>query len=342
MNFFREKYFAEGIDFSGREYLEENNNCFSFAAFHLIFPKYKHLMTTPIIDAVKTDLSRLQNSEYFDVCKTDIIEPLTSLMQSTPALVPIFQMITTVFVRIDDLYKKSLASAHTDTLILLHLYRRALFQLFKQFVRTAERSLDSQDKAAAATLRPLIALYKKIPSSTYVQSSGLLYNFTNDCLKPVYQQAITALGMDFIVTKLTSSNDEFRHIAHDRDMESELILINGKLSEAREEMDQAIGLLISSINSIYMLNEIGAKDAALKSNMDQVILVVNAAIRRIKQILADRRRNRSETGKSPKPPKQKPDISIPAAPDTPPQTPGNNTPPTIDPDELNPPAVGER
>jgi hypothetical protein len=296
-------------------------------------------MTPPIVEHVKAALPKLQNAEHFDVCKTDFIEPLTALIQAVPALAPIFQAMLAVFLRIDELFKNSLSASQTKQITELHIYRRSLFILFKHVVVTASNSIDFQDKAAAAALRPLLQTYKKIPTATYVQSSGLVDNFVNDCGKSPFLAAITALGMGVLVTKMGSVNGQFRHLAQERDIDHELIVNSGKLSEARAEMDATIDMLITTTNSTYILNEMGAKDAALRGNLNLIVNVINAAIHRVKVILGDRRHRRP--GKTDNA-TQTPDTSNPPAPDTPPQNPGNITPPTIDPDELNPPAVGER
>ena len=289
-------------------------------------------MNQLISERVKTGLRALLNAEHFSVCETNLIKPLAVPIQTVPALIPVFQVMQADFTRIDDLYKNSRAAVQTKEIEHLHAYLRALFSLFRSAVSAGLLSTDAQEKAAAEILQPLLDLYKEIPGATYAQLNGLSSNFIADCAKPAYQASVTALGLDPLVARKLVVNNSFGGLIEERGLDKEAIAAKGKLADARLEMDGAIDALISSVNNAYMLNEIGAKDPALRANLQGIASIINFAIHRVKQILADRGHHSS--GSMP------PNTTNPAAPDTPPQNP-NATPPTINPDDLNPPAVGE-
>ena len=290
-------------------------------------------MNNPINERIKLQLHRLYNSEHFDVCKAHIIEPLTTPILAVPALSSPFQLMQSILLRIDDLYKDSLAAPQTKEIESLHTYRRSLFVLFKQIVLTAGNSTEAQEVADAAALVPLLNTYKEIPTATYVQQSGLVDNFTRDCNKPAYQPAVASLGLTPLIARTVTVNNRFQTLSEERDLDKQYVIAKGKLADARLEMDSAIELLIASVNNAYKLNELGAKDPALRANLEPIITILNAALYRIKHILADRGHHSSSHP-------QTPDTTNPPAPNTPPQNPNAN-PPAVNPDDLNPPAVGE-
>ena len=200
-------------------------------------------MNTPIKERIKSDLHKLYNSEHFDVCKAYIIVPLTTPILAVPALSSPFQLMQSILLRIDDLYKDSLAAPQTKEIESLHTYRRSLFVLFKQIVLTAGNSTEAQEVADAAALVPLLNTYKEIPTATYVQQSGLVDNFTRDCNKPAYQPAVASLGLTPLIARTVTVNNRFHALAEERDLDKQYVIAKGKLADARLEMDSAIELL---------------------------------------------------------------------------------------------------
>jgi hypothetical protein len=296
-----------------------------------------------INEPIKTGLGALYNSEHFDVCQKNIVEPLTVPIQTVPSLVPAFLIVQGNFVRIDNLFKNSRTASQTKEIEHLYHYSRALFGLYKHAVYAASISTEAAEVAAAKILEPLLKIYKEVPGATYAQQSGLLANFAVDCGKPTYLPSATSLGLNPLAARLLTVNNTFGSLIEERGLEKEVAMGEGTLAEAREAMDSSIVVMIALVNNNYTLNELGAKDPVLRGNLLQIAMIINFAIHRIKQIIASRGHSSggsSGGGGTTDEGTQAPDITNPPAPETPPQQPDITIPP-INPEDLNPPAAGE-
>jgi hypothetical protein len=250
-------------------------------------------MNTPINGRVKTNFFKLRNAEHFGICYASLIEPLAPLIPSVPTLVPAFQAMQAIFVRLDDLFKPMRKAVQTKELKRLHAYCHSLFAVFHRIIVSAAYSSDAGENKSAEALKPLLATYRDMRKATYAQQNGLISNLTEDCIGPVYGPAVTALGMDPLIARMATANGTFGSLIETRGINKVYFLSKGKLASVRREMDQAIDVLVTSVNSLYMLNEIGAGDPALKDDLLKIIAVINAAIQRVKHILTDRAARRA-------------------------------------------------
>ena len=289
----------------------------------------------------KVSLKKLFIGEHFAFYES-LINTLEPIAGNINTVEDLFNALKIAFNREDALFKQSLASLLTSDIVKFHTKRLAYFLFFWKCVDLCEQEDAADVKEAVRTLKFLHKTYEKIPSENYFDMSGTMTNFLQDCASPTYLPSIQLLstGRPFDLTVVLSviggSNTSFKAIYQNRAISNEHIAQLGNLSEIRYEVDTAFSGVIDSINVAWASNELVAKDPALRQKLLEAKEVIIADIHQIELNLSRRGHHLTAS------PTQTPDISNPAAPDTPPQTPGNNTPPTIDPDELNPPAVGER
>ncbi|MDR2533474.1 MAG: DUF6261 family protein [Tannerellaceae bacterium] len=282
-------------------------------------------------------LSRLHNGEHCDFFAYKIILLLTAAVARVPQLSAVFLALQAAFQREDELYKKSEAAYSTPAIARHVEMLRAYFGHFKNSVEVLRFSLDPSELQAIDRLRFLINTYVDILSANYSDLSALAGNFLKDCDNATNKPSVELLELQSQVTRLKNTHTSFLTLYNARFLDKEQLAELGKLRYIRVEVDIAFEVLIDGVNVAWTTNEIGAKDPDVREALLECKEVINGAIHQTQLNLAHRGVHHVVSPSGP----QNPDINLPDAPDTPPQTP-DATPPTIDPDELNPPAVGER
>ena len=282
-------------------------------------------------------LSKLHNGEHHDFFSRGIIEALAHLM--IIAIISVksrFLSLNTVFEREKAIFKKSEASFLTPEITLTISMARDYFIFLRQSVAINKYSKDPDVLSAMNLILFLLKTYEPISEANYTDLSGLLENLLQDCNSTAYKPSIQLLGLTDQITRLTATYTSFRAIYTERALDKEQIAELGKLKDVRIEVDNAFEIVVSGINDAWITNELVDKDPAVRSSLLEMKEIIVSTIHQTQLNLAHRGVHSSPTHSNP----QSPDINLPDAPNTPPQTP-NVTPPTINPDDLNPPAVGE-
>ncbi|MDR2534009.1 MAG: DUF6261 family protein [Tannerellaceae bacterium] len=296
----------------------------------------------------KTLLRKLLIGEHFNFFETGVIVPLTALMAGLPMLTAMFNALKAVFAKEDNLFKLSQQAFQTKEIKLQHEMRVNYFIFLWDAVDILRYEANPGIAQAVAKIDYLHHTYENLPSETYYDMTGTMTNFLQDCALAEYQDAFTTLSgaglVEFapIITRINAAQLAFKNLYQSRAVDKEHVAQLGLLSEVRFDVDEVFDSFVEAVNTAWASNEYGTKDADLRSKLLEVKELLVAAIHQAQLALSRRGRHRKtkEDGKTDDS-TQTPDISNPPAPDTPPQTP-DTTPPTIDPDELNPPAVGER
>ncbi|MDR2498776.1 MAG: DUF6261 family protein [Tannerellaceae bacterium] len=305
----------------------------------------------------KTLLKKLHIAEHADFYDSNIIAPLITIVAALPTVSGIFNTLRTVYQQEDNLYKQSRALILTQDVKYLHAKRISLYVYFWNSVSINQYFDDPTLKQAAEKLEFLHKNYKSIPEAVYTDASGLLTNFFEDTEKPEWSAPIQSLGLTNLIGKAKTANDAFKAIYHERSFDKVQIEDLGKLKDIRIEVDDTFSAFIENLNAAWTTNELGAKDATLRTNLLAAKGHIYAAIEQAETNLAHRgyhHKNKDDdnttdegtqapdTTNPPAPPTppQQPDTTNPPAPNTPPQQPDTTIPP-INPEDLNPPAAGE-
>ena len=258
--------------------------------------------------------------------------------------------------------KKSAAAPETPIIRELDTQRKGVFQIIDDFVRkNAQYSVLPAMKTAALALLPLFNLYAGTPRIDYEGETGAIKNLIQELEKPENVAHIATLGLTAHVESLKQINLDFQAKYEERMQNRYDFKQDGTTRErSRAVIDELVkfckvvdGLLLSAADPAEIA-DLRLIVSIINSTMEQYSRIVH---QRLGIIAAKKKHDKENEGKgdgkedggtqtpdTTNPPPntpQNPDTTNPPAPDLPPQTPGNNTPPTIDPDELNPPAVGE-
>jgi hypothetical protein len=290
-------------------------------------------MNKVISETFKTASQRLKAPEHTNFYSGDIIPAIDALTGSVPGLQPVYTPFKTAAGVEAAIYKSILASALTPELVFLHRKRISGYMLFKYSVYHAEFSELAANVEAFHALLPLVNTYKGTPKGTYMGVGGMISNFINDCEKPAYAAHVAALGLTALNNETKGANTVFMQKFVARSIDKEQVSNKGRMSEARRATDAAFEVLVDTVNSIYTINEYGAKEPALKENLTKIFVPINAAIHDMKLLLSRRGHHHASSS-----PGREDDGSQTGPVD--PEDPYIDLP-VIDPDELNPPAVGE-
>jgi hypothetical protein len=288
---------------------------------------------------------KLYIGEHFFIYFNSLIAPLTVLINGLPMLTAMFNALKTVFGKEDELFKHSQMAFQTKEIHDLHDKQIVCVNFFWDAVEFFRHQKNTALEAAIAKLDYLHHTYVDLTNSTYLDMGGMVINFLQDCSKPEYQSAIQTLSatqfvnLTAVLGVLQTASDDFNALYEERTLDKEQAAALGRLSEIRFDVDDVLDSFIDAANVAWTDNELGAKNPDTRQKLTEVKQVVTGAIHQAQLTLARRGRHRMPSGGGSG--TQTPDASNPAAPDTPPQTP-DATPPAINPDELNPPAVGER
>lgn len=216
-----------------------------------------------------------------------------------------------------------------------------------------------QEGEEAGQLQYYVELYKNADNKEYETETKLVRSLIRDLRK--YPALLVKYGVKDLVDKLEVQNDEFDDVYNARNMARLEIKEKGDSQSLRRGLNASFDNVCKVITGMMLMpiaDDVKAKLVKIVGIININIDQFNEIYHRHAGIVAKHHKKDGDSGAGSPPaggaqppdatnppapgtPPQNPDTTVPPAPDTPPQTP-IVTPPTIDPDELNPPAVGER
>ena len=194
--------------------------------------------------------------------------------------------------------------------------------------------------------------YEAADRKDYEAETTFLRSFIAELRK--FPALLTKFNLTEMVDNLEQLNNDFETVYNNRTLILHDLKESGNIAHLREATNAAF---INITQAITGLSLMPVTDAVMTS-MTTIVGIINANIEQFTTtyhrhagVVASQKKKDKEKN----PDKQKPDTSKPAAPNTPPQNPDTTNPPApdtppqnpdtgkpnIDPDELNPPAVGE-
>ena len=302
---------------------------------------------------ITTTMQRLRHGEHAGFL-SDIIVRAKTYIIAVLQLLPAWNIFEGVALHEDLLFRVSSESAETHLIEVEDKDRDRIFKEVKHCLKYNAEDRDSTIREAAEHLLFVLKPYDKAPSTNLFEETKYIQNFLGAINKPANQSAIAAIpGLSVALQKLEAANVNLDNLYQQRLQALEALAQMGKPADIRKDSDKAMITLFETINTVYDYNELVIKDASVKSNLESAANYIHALLAQVDRVLAGRShphspKKPSETppAKPPTPPTtpptdpQNPNTTLPPAPNTPPQNPDTGKP-NIDPDELNPPAVGE-
>ena len=290
-------------------------------------------------------MQKFRNSEHEEF-GTDVIVYLKDDIISVPILVPLWDIYEAAVKHEQLLFLTSKESSQTVEITALHKWRVKLFHyLYDTFDLYAEFP-DQAFSNAAKTLAFIVKPYSGADRQTLFGMTSYVRNMLQDLNATVNAAAVNLIpGLSPVLVELERVNSRIDSLSAARDQALAQLELLGKRIDIRADVDKALFNLVEAINSAYNVNELGAKDPAVSEPLSRAALKLHGFISHMEKMLARRGHKHSSSStpaspSDPNSPTQNPNTTLPPAPNTPPQNPDTGTP-NINPDDLNPPAVGE-
>lgn len=130
---------------------------------------------------------------------------------------------------------------------------RALVGL-KVFLKSFSHFPDAAKTSAANKLKAELEKYGKSPQTLSLrEETAMIHNVLQDFAKPENAALVTELGAATWITELQTANTEFETLYNSRTQETAAIEV-GKTKETRQKTQDALSLLIQTINARMLLD----------------------------------------------------------------------------------------
>jgi hypothetical protein len=307
------------------------------------------LINTRIIVTLRS----LRNGEHAEFT-ADLVSQAKADVVAVPQVVPAWNAFEAVANHESLLFRVSSESAETHLISGEDKDRDRIFKEVKRILKYNAEDKDPAVSEPAGSLLFVLKPYEKAPSTNLFEETKYIRNFLGAINKLENAPAIDAIpGLAPMLLKLEAANVKLHDLYQQRLQALEALARMGRPADIRKDADKALVALFEAINIVHAYNEMALYDNSIKTKLESAASYVHALVAQVHRILAGRShphgRKKPGAGKPGKPAApdapatgpQNPENTPPQAPDTPPQNP-SATPPGINPDDLNPPAVGER
>ncbi|MDR2497812.1 MAG: DUF6261 family protein [Tannerellaceae bacterium] len=268
---------------------------------------------------------------------------LEAPIANIPQLTALWNLLKAAIQRLDNSFKWPTKATETKQLKELDAQRDGILTIMFNLIRdSAKYSVDPIVKASAERLKEIADNYAVMRTRNYEGETSLIINFVQELEIPENLEHINRIGLGNNLTALKTKNSEFETLYISRNQMEYTHVISGTTSRLRKGVVTAFGDFNTAIEGLLLMETDPDRIAELHS----IVNNINAEIMKATAVL-DRHLGTTASGDGSSTNDKEPDVIIvlpdidnPAAPDMPPQAP-ENTPPAINPDDLNPPAAGE-
>lgn len=247
--------------------------------------------------------SRLRNAEHVEL-HWSIIQYLIPEIDGNESLSPLFTVYQQKYTQEDSVFKQSSKMEGTDRLILLDKIRDDAYRVVKLAIESFSYSQDPEISAAAIALKNVMDTYKYASSKPYMENTAYIYGMIEDFVNPQNEPHVRKLDIEDIAEDLNIKNIAFERAYNERSKWMHDKRVKGKVRELRRETDLAFSELADGINALYVSNELGDKDAALKKLLGGMIDTINAYLENSERLYARRTpgyKSGGDTDPEPKP-----------------------------------------
>ncbi|MDR2498096.1 MAG: DUF6261 family protein [Tannerellaceae bacterium] len=298
--------------------------------------------------------SRLRNGEHVEF-GTSIVDNIKAFIIAVALLLEIWNKYEALVEQENLLFRISAESYESHLIAAADKERDRLFNEIKRELKFHHNSPDAAIKQAAFEILFVLKPYEHASKKNLFEETKFIQNFLIAINKPALAGFIALLpSIGAMLQRLATVNTNLYDLYQQRLLALEALEKMGKAVDIRKEVDAAFIDIIDQINIIHGYNEMTAKDAAIKTNLENAANYISGLLHQTERVLSRRDHHHKPATDEPSTPPatpptdpttpptdpQAPDNTLPEAPDTPPQQP-NITIPPINPDDLNPPAAGE-
>ncbi|MDR2533748.1 MAG: DUF6261 family protein [Tannerellaceae bacterium] len=292
-------------------------------------------------------LFRLTNPQFVQFC-TILRLQLPQYVAGVPRLAAIWARLQAAIARLDESFKWPLTAEETEIIKQKDIDREGVMKIICDAIKNlARHAVDSDLKAAAKALLYQVLNYEKARKLDYEAETAMIDNFIQAITSAVNAPRLALVGQTAMANTLLVINNGFQDFYNERYARIYAHKQSGTTTHIRGEVvaifnDFTVGtngLLVTETDP-DILSDLNAIGDSVNAAIDQYTINLNRHLGLLQHKKDKDKDSGNDNGKEDAE-TQAPDTTLPEAPDMPPQTP-DATPPAINPDDLNPPAVGER
>ena len=165
--------------------------------------------------------------------------------------------------------------------------RDNIFYLFKHIAQAyANYSPDEAKRQAGQTVLFAFREAGDAPNLDYASETAVLGDLASKLGDPPYAEALATLGLDDAPAAIAEANDAFNAVYLERSAQERDRALGATMKELRPVSDAAFEELAKTVNVLYAVNELVAKDEEKRAELEKVIDDVNAVVVRFRKTIS--------------------------------------------------------
>lgn len=171
----------------------------------------------------------------------------------------------------DDCYIKNKDSKATPDIVAADEKQDKYFSFISQTIKISKKSPFEEIQQAAKNLEFVLKPYKSAYRLSYLKESAQIKDFIKKLEEEENVADVETLGLTETVAALKEANIAFDQLLGTRSAEKRMRKEGETMVSIRPKVDEAFMIIAKAINTFYIMNEWGPKDAETRTRLETVI-----------------------------------------------------------------------
>ena len=171
----------------------------------------------------------------------------------------------------DDCYIKNKDSKATPEIVAADEKQDKYFSFISQTIKLSKKSPFEDKQQAATNLEFVLKPYKSAYRLSYLKESAQIKDFIKKLEEEENAADVETLGLTETVAALKEANIAFDQLLGTRSAEKRMRKEGETMVSIRPKVDEAFTIIAKAINTFYIMNEWGPKDAETRTRLETVI-----------------------------------------------------------------------
>ena len=171
----------------------------------------------------------------------------------------------------DDCYITNKDSKATPEIVAADEKQDKYFSFISQTIKLSKKSPFEDKQQAATNLEFVLKPYKSAYRLSYLKESAQIKDFIKKLEEEENAADVETLGLTETVATLKEANIAFDELLGTRSAEKRMRKEGETMVSIRPKVDEAFVIIAKAINTFYIMNEWGPKDAETRTRLETVI-----------------------------------------------------------------------
>ena len=171
----------------------------------------------------------------------------------------------------DDCYITNKDSKATPEIVAADEKQDKYFSFISQTIKLSKKSPFEDKQQAATNLEFVLKPYKSAYRLSYLKESAQIKDFIKKLEEEENAADVETLGLTETVAALKEANIAFDELLGTRSAEKRMRKEGETMVSIRPKVDEAFVIIAKAINTFYIMNEWGPKDAETRTRLETVI-----------------------------------------------------------------------